>query len=231
MRIDIVTIFPGMFDAVMGESITKRARKKGVVDINVINLRDFSKDKHRKVDDRPFGGGPGMVMNVEPFFEVVNYIRKRTEDKRLKTRIILMSPRGSTFNQRLAEKLAGYEHIVLLCGHYEGIDERVREYLIDDEISVGDFVLTGGEIAAMVVVDAVVRLLPGALGNEGSSEDESFSKGLLEHPQYTRPADYKGMKVPEILLSGDHDKIREWRKKESLRATRKKRPDLFKEEK
>ncbi|NQT75889.1 MAG: tRNA (guanosine(37)-N1)-methyltransferase TrmD [Candidatus Omnitrophica bacterium] len=228
MLIDVLTIFPNMFDAVLGESIIKRAREKGVVKINIIDLRAFSKDRHRKVDDKPFGGGPGMVMSIEPFFEAVNYIRKKTKQQRLKTRVVLMSPTGSTFSHALAKKLAGCEHMLILCGHYEGIDERVRKNLVDEEISIGDFVLTGGELAAMVVTDAVVRLLPGALGNEASASDESFSNGLLEHPHYTRPADYKGMKVPEVLLSGDHDRIKDWRKKESVKTTRKKRPDLFK---
>jgi len=230
MQIDILTIFPKMFKAVTNESIIKRAQKKGTVKIDTIDLRAFSGDAHRKVDDRPFGGGPGMVMRAEPFFEAINYIRKKTKDQRLKTRTILMSPKGTTFNQGLAQRLAGYEHIILLCGHYEGVDERVRRHLIDEEISVGDFVLTGGELAAMIIIDAVVRLLPGALGNKDSSLSESFSKGLLEYPQYTRPSDYKGMKVPEVLLSGDHDKIRGWRKSESVKITRKKRPDLTRTE-
>lgn len=231
MRIDVVTIFPKMFDAVLGESIIKRAQKKGVVEIDIIDLRSFSKDKHRKVDGKPFGGGPGMVMNAEPFFEAVNYIRRKTKGRRLKTRIILMSPKGRTFDHRLAKKISAYEHIILLCGHYEGIDERIRQHLIDEEISVGDFVLTGGELPAMMIIDAVTRLLPGALGNEDSSESESFSKGMLEYPQYTRPANYKGMKVPETLLSGDHEKIKEWRRKESAKITKKKRPDLMRDRK
>ncbi|MDP2921946.1 MAG: tRNA (guanosine(37)-N1)-methyltransferase TrmD [Candidatus Omnitrophota bacterium] len=227
MRIDVLTIFPGMFEAVLGESIIKRARQKGIAQINILDLRDFSKDKHRKVDDKPFGGGPGMVMNAEPFFEAVNCVRKKTKDLRLKTRVALLSPRGKPLNQKLAQKLSKYEHLVLLCGHYEGIDERVSEHLVDDEISIGDFVLTGGELAAMVVIDSVVRLLPGALGDEGSCVDESFTEDLLEYPHYTRPSDYNGMKVPDVLLSGDHKKIKEWRKKESLKVTRKKRPDLL----
>jgi len=235
MRIDVLTIFPKMFDAVLGESIIKRAQEKKVVEINIIDLRLFSKDKHRKVDDKPFGGGPGMVMNAEPFFEAVNYIRKKTEDRRLKTRVIALSPRGKRFDQALASKLSKYEHMVLMCGHYEGIDERVSEGLADCEISIGDFVLTGGELPAMVIIDSVVRLLPGALGDENSSKDESFTVGggrdrpLLEYPHYTRPADYNGMKVPDVLLSGDHGKIKEWRKKEAVNITRKKRPDLMKE--
>ena len=227
MRIDVLTIFPKMFDSVLGESIIKRARGKGVVEINIIDLRLFSTDKHRKVDDKPFGGGPGMVMNAEPFFEAVNYIRKKTKDSRLKTRTILLSPKGRRFNHGLAKKLSKYEHMVLLCGHYEGIDERVTSHLADEELSIGDFVLTGGELPAMVIIDSVVRLLPGALGDDDSSKNESFSENLLEYPHYTRPADYKGMKVPDVLLSGDHEKIKEWRKKEAVKATKKKRPDLM----
>ena len=227
MQIDVLTIFPKMFDAVLSESIIKIAQKKGACKINIIDLRKFTKDKHKKVDDKPFGGGPGMVMNVEPFFEAINYIRHRTKQERLKTRIILMSPKGSTFNHKLSTKLARYEHIILLCGHYEGIDERVRD-LVDEEISLGDFILTGGELPAMILIDGVVRLLQGVLGNEDSSKDESFSNGLLEYPQYTRPANYKGMKVPEVLLSGDHKKIKKWRKEESFKVTKKKRPDLIK---
>jgi tRNA (guanine37-N1)-methyltransferase len=227
-RIDVITIFPKMFNAVLGESIIKRAQKNSIVEINVIDLRLFSKDKHRKVDGKPFGGGPGMVMNAEPFFEALNYIRQKTKTQRLKTKIVLLSPKGRTFNHALAKELSGCEHMVLLCGHYEGIDERVRSYLVDEEISIGDFVLTGGELAAMIVIDAVVRLLPGTLGNKGSNEYESFSNGLLEYPQYTRPADYKGMKVPDVLLSGDHKKIEEWRKREAVKETRKRRPDLLK---
>jgi len=227
MRIDVLTIFPKMFDAVMGESIIKRAQEKGVLEINTMDLRLFSKDKHKKVDDRPFGGGPGMVMNVEPFFEAINYIREKTKANRLKTRVVLLSPKGKTFNQKLALKLSNYEHMVLLCGHYEGIDERVSKYLADDEISIGDYILTGGELASMVIIDSVARLLPGVLGDEDSSKDESFSDELLEYPHYTRPSNYKGMKVPEVLLSGDHKKIKEWRKKEALRTTKNKRPDLL----
>ncbi len=234
MQIDVLTIFPKMFDAVLGESIIKRAREKGIVKIDIIDLRLFSKDKHRKVDDRPFGGGPGMVMNAEPFFEAVNFIRKRTKDLRLKTRVVLLSPKGKALDQKLAQRLSKYEHMILLCGHYEGIDERVSEHLVDDEISIGDFVLTGGELPAMVVIDSVVRLVPGVLGDKDSCKDESFSVGdrhacpLLEYPHYTRPADYSGMKVPKVLLSGDHEKIKQWRKKEAVKITKKKRPDLLK---
>jgi tRNA (guanine37-N1)-methyltransferase len=231
MRIDVLTIFPKMFDAVLGESIIKRAKEKKIVEINIIDLRLFSKDKHRKVDDKLFGGGPGMLMNAEPFFEAVNYIRKKTKDLRLKTRTVLLGPKGRRFDQALALKMSKYEHVVLLCGHYEGIDERVGKHLVDEEISIGDFVLTGGELPAMVIIDGVARLLPGVLGDENSCKDESFSGDLLECPHYTRPADYNGMKVPDVLLSGDHEKIKEWRKKEAVKTTRKKRPDLLKEEK
>jgi len=228
MRIDVLTIFPKMFEAVLGESIIKKAQEKKVVEINIIDLRLFSKDKHRKVDDKPFGGGPGMVMNAEPFFEAVNYIRKKTKDSRLKTRTILLSPKGRQFNQALALKLSKYEHMVLLCGHYEGIDERVAGHIADGQISIGDFILTGGELPAMMIIDSVVRLLPGALGDKDSCKEESFSGNLLEYPHYTRPADYNGIKVPRVLLSGNHEKIKEWRKKEAVKITKKKRPDLLK---
>lgn len=228
MQIDVLTIFPKMFDGLVGESIIKRAQEKGAVKINIVNLRSFSKDKHRKVDAKPFGGGPGMVMNAEPFFEGVSYLEGKVKKKNLKRNIILMGPKGSTFNQKTAKRFTRFDHLILLCGHYEGIDERVRENLVDEEVSIGDFILTGGELAAMVVIDAVTRLLPFSLGNEHSSKDESFSKNLLEYPQYTRPADYKGMSVPEVLLSGDHEEIKKWRKKISLKITKEKRPDLYK---
>lgn len=227
MRIDVLTIFPKMFDVVIGESIIKRAQKKGVVEINIEDLRSFSKDKHRKVDNKPFGGGPGMVMNAEPFFEGVEHLKKKFKKKKVKRKIILMGPKGTSFNQALAKRLANFEHLILLCGHYEGIDERVREHLADEEISIGDFILTGGELAAMVIIDSTVRLLPFSLGNKDSSKDETFSKNLLEYPQYTRPADYKGMGVPEVLLSGNHEEIKKWRKSISLEITKEMRPDLM----
>lgn len=228
MRIDILTIFPKMFDAVLGESIIKRAQQNKVVNIHIVDLRDFSLDKHRKVDDKPFGGGAGMVMNIQPFYEAINYIRVKTKDLRLKTHIILLDPKGATFTQKIASRLSKYEHIVLLCGHYEGIDDRVSSNLADEAISIGDFVLTGGELGAMVVVDSVTRLLPGALGDDNSSKDESFSEDLLEYPQYTRPRDFKGMKVPRVLFSGNHKKIKEWRIKQAVKTTKKRRPDLMK---
>ncbi len=222
MRIDIITIFPGMF-AALGESIVRRSEEAGLAQINITDLRNHSTNKHRNVDDYPYGGGPGMVMQAEPFFRAVDALRN--EDTR-KGRVILLGPRGKPFNQRKAEELASLERIFLLCGHYEGIDERVRDYLADEEISLGDFVLTGGEIPAMAVADAVIRLLPGVLPRE-SVEQESFADDLLEFPQYTRPAEFRGMSVPDILLSGDHGKIRRWRREQSLLQTMINRPDLL----
>ncbi|MDD5617508.1 MAG: tRNA (guanosine(37)-N1)-methyltransferase TrmD [Candidatus Omnitrophica bacterium] len=223
MKIDIITIFPEIFDAVLNESILKRAQAKGLVEISVHNLRDYSEDKHRKVDDRPFGGGPGMVFSPEPLFKAVEHIKAKGK----KAKVILLSPQGKTLNQKLAQKLSKVKHLVLICGHYEGIDERVREKLVDLEISIGDYVLTGGELPAMVLVDAVVRLVKGVLGDEDSSKSDSFSDGLLEYPHYTRPANFKGMKVPKVLLSGDHKAISDWRKSQSLKVTKKKRPELI----
>ena len=189
--------------------------------------RDYTLDKHRKVDDRPFGGGSGMVMSAEPIFRAVEKIRTKNKALRTKAKIVLLSPQGKRLNQGLAKKLAKSKHLILVCGHYEGIDERVRQYLVDEEISIGDYVLTGGELAAMVLVDTLVRLIPGVLGDKNSLKFESFEGNLLEYPQYTRPADFRAIKVPSILLSGDHQKINQWRKKEALRITRLKRPDLF----
>jgi len=226
--IDIVTIFPAMFSGVFGESIIKRAEEKELVRFRISDLRDFTADKHRKVDDTPFGGGAGMVMKPEPFFEAVKSLKSSSKDPAL-CRVILMSPRGELLNQEKAKQLSKIDHLIVLCGHYEGVDERVRQYLAQEEISIGDYVLTGGELPAMVLVDSVVRLIPGVL-NEGSLEEESFSGGLLEYPQYTRPRDYLGMTVPEILLSGNHELIKRWRYEESLRRTLQKRPDIFKKE-
>jgi len=225
MKIDILTIFPKTFEPILNESIIKRAQEKGSVDIAVHNIRDYSDDKHRKVDDRPFGGGPGMVFKPQPIFEA---IKKLTANgKRQKPKVILLSPQGKVLNQKLAQKLSQDKHLILICGHYEGIDERVRLKLVDEEISIGDYVLTGGELPAMVLVDTVVRLVKGVLGDEDSSKSDSFCDGLLEYPHYTRPANYKGMKVPEVLLSGDHEKIAQWRKDQSLKVTKKKRPELL----
>jgi tRNA (guanine37-N1)-methyltransferase len=224
MKIDILTLFPNMFEGVFGESILKRAQEKNAVSINVMNFRQFSDNKHQTVDDYPYGGGAGMVLKPQPIFDAVDYLKQKSQSN---PRIILLCPQGERYTQKKAEELAQEEHLILICGHYEGYDERIRQYLVSDEISIGDYVLTGGELAAMVITDSVVRLLPGVLGNEDSPVKDSFSSGLLEHPQYTRPADFRGMKVPEILLSGDHQRIEEWREKESLRRTFLRRPDLL----
>ena len=225
MQIDIITIFPDIFKAIFGESIIKRAQEKRLAKINIHNLRDFSSDKHKKIDDRPFGGGPGMVFKPEPIFDAVKYIKTKSKSK--KTKVILFSPQGKTLGHKLAKQLSNYKQLVLICGHYEGIDERVITKLVDEEISIGDYVLTGGELPAMVLVDAVVRLVPGVLGDKDSAKFDSFSDDMLEYPHYTRPANYKGMKVPEVLLSGDHNKIEAWRREQSYKITRKKRPDLL----
>ena len=222
LRIDIVTLFPAMF-ASLDESIIKRAAEAGHVEIEVVDLRQFSMNKHRSVDDYPYGGGPGMVMQAEPFFLAVEHLRAANEQP---AHVILFSPRGERFTQQKAVDLTNKERLILLCGHYEGVDERVRETLVDEEISLGDFVLTGGEIPAMAVTDAVVRLLPGVLPSESIS-DESFTSGLLEYPQYTRPAEYRGLHVPEVLLSGNHERIRRWRREQSLLRTLVDRPDLL----
>lgn len=226
MIIDIITIFPEVFQPYINESILKIAQEKGKLKIRLRNLRDYTLDKHRKVDDRPFGGGPGMVMTAEPIFRAAEKIRGA--GGRGTTKTILLCPQGKLLNQELAQRLSKLKHLILICGRYEGVDERVRKRLADEEISIGDYILTGGELPAMVLVDTVVRLIPGVLGHKDSIRDESFSANLLEYPQYSRPADFKGMKVPEILLSGNHKKIAEWRKKQALEATKRKRPDLLK---
>lgn len=222
MRIDILTLFPGMF-AALDESIVRRAAEAGYVQIVVTDLRDFTQNKHRSVDDYPYGGGPGMVMQPEPFFLALEYLCAAATPK---GRVILLSPGGERFTQQKARELAREERLIFLCGHYEGIDERVKESLVDEEISLGDFVLTGGEIPSMAITDAVVRLLPGVLPKESVS-DESFTGCLLEFPQYTRPAEYRGMTVPEVLLSGNHERIRRWRREQSLLRTLTRRPDLL----
>lgn len=224
MRFDILTIFPEVCNAVLNESIIGRARQNGLIDINSIDIRDFTKDKHRKVDDYPYGGGSGMVMMVQPIYDAYKSIVDRVG---YKPRVIHMSPQGRVFNQEIASELLQYKHLVLLCGHYEGIDERVIEEIVDEEISIGDYVLTGGELPAMVLIDCICRLVPGVLGNESSSAVESHSEGLLEYPQYTRPYEYNGRKVPEILVSGHHANIEKWRREQSLKRTLEKRPDLF----
>jgi tRNA (guanine37-N1)-methyltransferase len=224
LRIDVLTIFPEMFAPVLGASILKRAAEKGVVEVNVHDLRDWSRDKHKKVDDHPYGGGPGMVMKPEPFFDAVDDLRKKGAGK---PHVVLLSPQGKKLTQAEAERLSGIPWLVLLCGHYEGVDERVKAGLADEELSIGDYVLTCGELPAMVLIDSIVRLLPGSLGDEASTVDESFSGNLLEYPQYTRPPEYRGMRVPDVLLSGDFPRITEWRKLQALRRTADKRPDLI----
>ncbi|MED4452878.1 tRNA (guanosine(37)-N1)-methyltransferase TrmD [Metabacillus fastidiosus] len=224
MRIDFLTLFPAMFEGVLGQSILKKAQEKNAVHFNVINFREYADDKHQNVDDYPYGGGAGMVLKPQPIFDAVEAIKKESETK---PRIILVCPQGATYTQKKAEELAKEEHLLFICGHYEGYDDRIREHLVTDEISIGDFVLTGGELPSMVIADSVVRLLPDVLGNEDSPVLDSFSSGLLEHPHYTRPADFRGMKVPDVLLSGNHKFIDEWREKESLRRTAERRPDLL----
>jgi tRNA (guanine37-N1)-methyltransferase len=232
LRFDIITIFPEFFRAVVDCGILRRARNAGLVEITAHDLRQWTTDKHHVVDDRPFGGGDGMVLKPEPIFAAVEALTgaSRREDFPAKTRVILLSAQGQVFSQALAQEIAqNTAHIVLLCGRYEGVDERVAEALVTDEISIGDYVLSGGEPAATVVIDAVVRLLPGALGSETSAVFESFAEGLLDHPQYTRPPEFRGMKVPEVLLSGNHAEIERWRKEAAIAKTRRKRPDLLKE--
>ena len=220
MRIDFVTLFPDMFAPVMDASILGRAREKGLLEWGCVNPRDFSEDKHRKVDDRPFGGGPGMVLMAEPLEKAVGSVRRKG------TKVIFLSPQGETFTDRKASQLAQDEHLVLVCGHYEGVDERALE-LFDEELSIGDYVLTGGELPAMVLADAVARKLPGVLKKEDAAESESFVSGLLDFPQYTRPRVWRGLEVPEVLFSGDHKKIAEWRQEAARAATKRKRPDLM----
>lgn len=225
MQVDIISLFPEMFEGPFGHSIIKRAREAGLLSINVTNPRDFTYDKHRIVDDTPYGGGSGMVMKAEPIFLAAE--KRITQSDSKNRRIILMCPGGSRFDQNKAKELAAYDHLVLICGHYEGIDERVRLGLADEAISIGDFVLTGGELPAMVIIDAVARMLPGVLGASDGAHCDSFYTGLLEYPQYTRPRDFREWSVPEVLLSGDHAKIDRWRRKEALRNTVERRPDLL----
>jgi tRNA (guanine37-N1)-methyltransferase len=224
MRIDILTLFPEMFGPILGTSIPKRAAEKGLVEYHLTNIRDFATDAHRSVDDRPFGGGPGMVMMCPPLFDAVEFVEK--QDPRPAKRILL-TPQGRVFDQPLAEELARQERLLLIAGHYEGFDERIRVGLRPLEVSIGDYVLSGGELPAMVVVDAVVRLLPGVLGAEEGPADESFAGGLLEHPQYTRPREFRGMAVPEVLLGGNHAVIAKWRQEQREQRTRARRPDLW----
>ncbi len=222
MRLDIITLFPELCRAPLGESIMGRAQETGALQLRIHNLRDWTQDRHHVVDDAPFGGGQGMVMKPEPIFAAVESLREAV------TKVVLMTPQGRRFEQAMAQEFSAHEHLIIVCGHYEGVDHRVIKHLIDAEISIGDYVLTNGAIAAVVFVDAIVRLLPGVLGHELSAQDDSFSGGrLLEGPHYTRPGDFRGWKVPEILLSGNHAAIAEWRKREAERRTRENRPDLL----
>ena len=224
MRIDILTLFPEMFESPLNHSILKRARDRGIVDIVFTNIRDFAPDKYRKVDDAPYGGGPGMVMMCAPVFDCFEHVEKLSPEK---GRVILLTPQGRKFDQKKAVELSKENRLILISGRYEGFDERIRIGLAAEQISIGDYVLSGGELAAMVVIDAVVRLLTGSLGDENSPKEESFSEGLLEYPQYTRPEVFRDMKVPDILLSGDHKKIARWRKEQALERTKSWRPDLL----
>jgi tRNA (guanine37-N1)-methyltransferase len=224
MRFDVLTLFPEMFSGFLNSSIIRRAHEKKIVQTNLVNFRDYANDKHQTVDDAPYGGGGGMVLKPAPLFEAVDALLEgRTE----RPPIILMSPQGEPFTQRKAQELAGYSHLIFICGHYEGYDERIRQYLATDEISIGDYVLTGGELPAMVVMDSVTRLIPGVLGNQTSAVTESFANGLLEHPHYTRPVEYRGYRVPDVLLSGHHANVEKWRRQESLRRTWERRPELL----
>ena len=224
IRFDVLTLFPEMFRAVLGDSIIKRACDKGLVEFNFIDIRDFTKNKHRKVDDYPYSGGGGMLMSAQPIYDAYMSIAEGLDYKPL---TIFMSPQGKVFNQGTAIELSKYKHIVILCGHYEGVDQRVLDMIVDMEISIGDFVMTGGEIPAMAVIDSVCRMIPGVLSSESSYENESHFSGLLEYPQYTRPEEFMGIKIPEVLISGHHAKIEEWKHNEALKNTYYKRPDML----
>ncbi len=224
MKIDVLTLFPGMFAGPLDESIVGRARTAGILDLRIRNLRDWTHNRHKTVDDSPYGGGPGMVLKPEPLFEAVEALKA---ERGPEMKVILTSPSGRMFTQEIARNLAREPSVLLVCGSYEGFDERVREHLADDELSIGDYVLTNGALPAMVIIDAVTRLLPGALGDEASSEDESFSHGLLEYPHYTRPVEFRGWRVPEILQSGNHATIERWRRAQAMKRTAERRPDLW----
>lgn len=225
MNFDVVTLFPGMFQGPLDDGMLSRARRAGKLGVRVHDLRRFGVGPQRQVDDAPFGGGPGMVLKPEPLFDAVAWVRERYPSPR--DRVILLSPQGVPFDHAAAARLAGYDRLILLCGRYEGVDERVRTDLADEEVSVGDIVLTGGELPSLVLIDAVSRLVPGVLGNQESAAAESFASGMLDHPSYTRPAEYRGLSVPSVLLSGDHGAITRWRRSAAAEATREKRPDLF----
>lgn len=224
MHIDILTLFPEMLTGVLNSSILKRAQENGHFSYDLVNFREFSTNKHKKVDDYPYGGGEGMVLTVQPVYDALEHVK---EKRATEPRIILMCPQGERYSQKKAEELSEEEHLIFICGHYEGYDERIRTHLVTDEISIGDYVLTNGELGALVVIDSVVRLLPGVLGNLQSSQNESFSSGLLDYPHYTRPASFRGMDVPDVLLQGHHAKINEWRMKQALKRTFERRPDLL----
>ena len=227
MRFDIITVFPELFSGVLDCGIIRRARQSGIADIRLVNLRDFTRDRHRSVDDRPFGGGEGMVFMPGPLFEAVEFCQSgQDSDNGEKGEVVFLTPQGRLWSQEMAEEFATISHLVLICGRYEGVDQRVIEHLVDREVSIGDFILTGGEIPAMALLDSVVRLLPGALGCGESAVNESFSTGLLDYPQYTRPAEFRGYAVPEVLLSGDHAKIEKWRREKALEKTKRVRPEL-----
>ena len=224
MRIDIVTVFPEMVEGVLSHSIVKRARERELVTINVINLRDFTTDRHRQTDDVPYGGGGGMVMQIAPIARALDHLKAESE---VSPRIVLTDPRGQQFTQDLARQWATELHLIILCGHYEGVDDRVRQHLVTDEVSIGDYILTGGELPALIITDALTRLQSGALGDADAPDKDTFSENLLEYPHYTRPASFEGWDVPEVLLSGHHAQIQRWRRWHSLRATQERRPDLF----
>ncbi|MEK4435233.1 MULTISPECIES: tRNA (guanosine(37)-N1)-methyltransferase TrmD [unclassified Paenibacillus] len=232
MRVDVLTLFPEMFEGVFGTSILGKAQTKGLVSLNAVNFRNYATNKHNTVDDTPYGGGGGMVLKPDPIFAAVeDVLEKRSKESAAASakppRIILMCPQGETFTQKKAEELVQEDHLIFICGHYEGYDERIREFLVTDEISIGDYVLTGGELPAMVAIDSIARLIPGVLGNETSAVTDSFSTGLLEYPHYTRPPEFRGMKVPDVLLSGHHLNIDAWRREQSLIRTLERRPDML----
>lgn len=227
MRIDVITVFPKIMRDPLNESILKQARKRINLDVNIIDLRDFAQDKHRTVDDTPYGGGPGMILKPEPLFRALESVLSN-EEEREKTRVIFPTPQGQLFDQEIAQELSKVEHLVFLCGHYKAVDERVIETWVTNEISIGDFIVSGGEIPALLMIDAIVRLVPGVLGDIESARTDSFQNYLLDCPYYTRPENFRGMRVPEILLSGHHQKIEEWRMKQRVERTRLRRPDLFK---
>jgi tRNA (guanine37-N1)-methyltransferase len=224
MRFDIITVFPELFPGVLECGILRRARQSGLVNVRIVNLRDFTRDKHKSVDDRPYGGGEGMVFMPGPLFEAIEFCRSTEGGS--EGQVVLLTPQGKTWSQEMAVEFARFTHLILICGRYEGVDQRVIDCLVNREVSIGDFILTGGEIPAMVILDSVVRLIPGALGCSASAVNESFSSGLLDYPQYTRPAEFRGQAVPEVLLSGDHARIDKWRKEQALEKTKKARPEL-----